>query len=438
MASTALSAQAAGSVVKLNLNGAARNFIVVQQGRPSALYDSSCDGTWLLLEDLYEARPWDKYSGGFTVVYNDYAESTLHPILNSDYLALFDEDIRACIQTVKLPYRPGHGTGTTVNSGADGLAAQIFLLSAAEVGISSADSAASPGDGAKLDYFLAGTGAAANARRVAALDSIDTIWWTRSPYCIEVTNLTNRNACTLTASGALAAGVVSVTTNGVRPALVLPGTMAVDEDGTVRVNTAPTLTGPASGALGSRSGSFAVSYTVSDPDGDAVTVQAALDGKVLGRYAAAQGSNTLTVSDDALLPLANDAAHTLTLTPSDGIEEGAACALTFTKAAHTATVTLAAPLESAEPIRVMQLALTGSLPEDAALSLSVTNNAKDAAPVWEDAGAALRSGGNHVFANQSAANGFALNFRLSVGRGASGIGGSLTGIEGAYASGEEA
>ena len=43
---------AVGSVVALNIG----NFIVVHQGKPGAIYDDSCNGTWLLMKDIYEKR----------------------------------------------------------------------------------------------------------------------------------------------------------------------------------------------------------------------------------------------------------------------------------------------------------------------------------------------------------------------------------------------
>ena len=58
MALVKLSTKAVGSTVKIKVNGTLRNFIVVHQGRPSSLYDASCDGTWLLMEDIYEGRAW--------------------------------------------------------------------------------------------------------------------------------------------------------------------------------------------------------------------------------------------------------------------------------------------------------------------------------------------------------------------------------------------
>ena len=41
-----------GSIFKMNISGEPWEFIVVQQGNPNAsLYDSSCNGTWLLMKN---------------------------------------------------------------------------------------------------------------------------------------------------------------------------------------------------------------------------------------------------------------------------------------------------------------------------------------------------------------------------------------------------
>ena len=54
MANVLLSTKAVGSTVKLTVNGKAREFIVVHQGKPSSVYDESCNGTWLLMKDIYQ------------------------------------------------------------------------------------------------------------------------------------------------------------------------------------------------------------------------------------------------------------------------------------------------------------------------------------------------------------------------------------------------
>ena len=99
MAAVKLSAKGIGSVVKIKVNGTLRNFIVVHQGKPSSIYDASCDGTWLLMEDIYETRQWHSSN------VNDYANSTIHSYLNSTFLNLIDANIRAQIKQAKIPYR---------------------------------------------------------------------------------------------------------------------------------------------------------------------------------------------------------------------------------------------------------------------------------------------------------------------------------------------
>ena len=46
MAYVTLSSKAIGSTIKLKVNGSAKDFIVVHQGKPSSVYDDSCNGTW--------------------------------------------------------------------------------------------------------------------------------------------------------------------------------------------------------------------------------------------------------------------------------------------------------------------------------------------------------------------------------------------------------
>ena len=64
--------------------------------------------------------------------------------------------------------------------------------------------------------------------------------------------------------------------------------------------------------------------------------------------------------------------------------------------------------------------------------VEVTNNGKDSSPVWEDATTEARNGRNHLFTNQTAANGFAFNFRVTAERGASGESGYIASIQGGF------
>ena len=228
MASVALSSKAVGSIVKIKVNGTLRDFIVVQQGKPSSIYDESCNGTWLLMKDLYESRQWHSSN------VNDYANSTIHKWLNNEFLNLIDANIRAQIRQAKIPYRPGSGTSMSVNSGANGLSAKIFLLSNIEVG-GQTDWSYMPHDGARLAYFEYGTGTSANNKRLAYLNGSAAYWWLRSPYTSN-----SGNAWYVGSNGG--SGITNNCSGsyGIRPALILHSTLLVSDDGSVNTNTAPT------------------------------------------------------------------------------------------------------------------------------------------------------------------------------------------------------
>lgn len=219
MANAKLGTKAVGSIVKLKVNGAAKEFIVVHQGKPGSMYDESCNGTWLLMKDIYESRQWHSTNTN----YLEY--STIHSYLNSTFLNLFESNIRDAIKQVKIPYRKNGGGGGADQSGANGLPAKIFLLSGYEVGWTTSDNQNFPVDGAKLSYFEAGTGTSANNKRVANLDGSVFFWWLRSPYA-------SGNVWRVSPNGLYDSSNASCS-NGIRPALILPQDMEVDSSGNV-------------------------------------------------------------------------------------------------------------------------------------------------------------------------------------------------------------
>jgi hypothetical protein len=169
---TPVGSLAVGDSVWLNVNGSLKEFLVVHQGNPdSAKYDATCDGTWLLMKDLYEKRAW----GGTS---NNYAKSSIHTYLNDTFLNLFDADIKAQLKTVKLPYVNGSGS-SAVASGSSGLSTKIFLLSGYEVGWTKSTSQNFPVDGACLSYF--GDTSSTDSKRIGYYDRVATYWGLRSP-----------------------------------------------------------------------------------------------------------------------------------------------------------------------------------------------------------------------------------------------------------------
>lgn len=617
MAYVTLSSKAIGSTIKLKVNGSAKDFIVVHQGKPSSVYDDSCNGTWLLMKDIYENRQWHSSNT------NDYANSTIHSYLNSTFLNLFESNIKNAIKQVKLPYRKGSGTSTTVTSGSNGLSAKIFLLSATETSFNFSSYMPS-GEGAELAYFKGCADNSSDSKRVAYLNGSTAGWWLRSPYC--------SNFCSVLYVGSSGDwyDYFCSSSFGIRPALILPSTLLVSDDGTVSTNTAPstpgsisvpssimggtnisiswakssdaesnlagykverstnggsswsqiyqgtatsttnnvafgttsvmyrvkaydteglesgwrtssqvtvvnnnapsappsiavpndvkggstlviswtaasdsdgnlsgyilerstdggsaytqvykgnaltytdtitkgwstvmyrvkaydsynaqsgyttstkrtvdnnttpTITTSSAANLGTKSSGFTISYSVDDKDaGDTLTVTEKLDGTTKRTYTAIRKTtNSFAVTGEYFQKITNGS-HTMTVIVTDG-KATVTKTFTFTKAVTAASITLAKPMEADAQITLCAITVGGLIPADAVFKVEVTNNGKDSSPVWEDATTEARNGRNHLFTNQTAANGFAFNFRVTAERGASGESGYIASIQGGF------
>lgn len=405
MATTTLGNKSVGSIVKLKENGVLVDFYVAKHDYENGLNGSG--RTLVVRKDCYDTRQWH------TSNVNAYATSAIDTWLNSTYKNLLDADIRGVIGTTKIKYTPGNGN-TTVGT----LERAIFLLSVTELG-RSASYANTEGTALSI----------ASSLQIAYLNGSAVVQWTRSPY-------TNgaRVAYRLNTDGSVNDGGCD-NTYGSRPAFTLSSTLSVSDDGSVSVNTAPTISGSyATGTnLGTKTAGFNLTYTVADADGDTVTVKEYLDNVLQRTYTATLGAtNTFQCVTAANFQTVLNGAHTLKVVANDGKADSAAYTITFTKKVTKATITLASALPADDIIQVMVMTLTSSIPADANLKVLVTNNANDSSPVWEDATADIKSGVNHVFTNKTAANGFAFNFKLSVERGASDTGGYISNIGGAF------
>lgn len=410
MANVKLGTKAVGSIVKIKVNGASKDFIVVQQGLPSSAYDASCNGVWVVMKDIYTTMKWDGSN-------NDYLNSDMTAYLNGTFISLIDADIRNAIKQVKIPYT--NYSNDNVMSGSNGLSCKVFLLSGTEVGFSGVSYMNT--EGAKLSYFDSAS------KRVAYNGSSAAGWWLRSP------NTTNIYYVWIVESVGSNDYRYCSNTCGVRPAFVLPSTLVVSDDGTVSTNTAPAINASSTN-LGEENAPFDFNYTVTDADGDTLTVTEKLDGKTTKTRTGVASGTALTfeqAADAAGFQRVLNGSHTLTVEVSDGKETTSASA-TFTKAVYAASVTLTTPLAVDGDITVAVLQVTGSIPDDAVFRAEVTNNANDPSPVWQDATVEVKKGVNIVFTNSTAANGAAFNFRVSISRGASGTGGYIEAVSGAF------
>ena len=275
---------AVGTIVKIDESGIPIQYRIIQQGKPSSgNYDYSCDGTWIRRVDVHSNRQWH------TRDYNDYANSSLHQWLNNEisgFLSFLDPDIRAAVKRVKIPYRPGQGTSSSVSSGADGLSCKVFLPSMKEVDLT--PSTWPTIEGAPLAYYAGG----GDSKRVANFNGYPASTWSRTPRRNDLGNI----AFGVDNSGSDAYWYCSES-HGVQPAFILPQSLYVLDDGTVIVNQPPTA--PASITASNIMGGQQATVTLgaaTDTDGQIInyTYERQVDG---GSWTQFASENSLTVTD---------------------------------------------------------------------------------------------------------------------------------------------
>lgn len=400
---TLLSEKALGSIVKLKENGVAQEFYVAKHGYPT----SGNGRTLLVRRYIYDTRQWH------TSNVNAYASCALDSWYNNTYYNLLDADIRAQIAAVAIPYTPGNGNNSVTT-----LSRKVFALSVTELGRTASwanveGSALSIASTLQIAYNSSGSAV---------------VQWTRSP------NTSNTDHAFYLYSNGSVGYILCANTYGARPAFTLPSSLSVSDDGSVTVNTAPVINYSGGSALGDKTEGFTLNYSVSDADGDAVTVTEKLDNVVQRTFAPALGE---TQQVQAVLP-ANfqtilNGNHTITIEATDGKAAAAPVNVTFSKEVHSASITLSTPLAADDMPTAIRLSITGDIPDDAVWTAEVCNNAYDTSPTWENIKPAIQSGYNFVFSNKTkTAENWGINFRIEVTRGPSNTGGYIYAIEGGF------
>ena len=226
---------------------------------------------------------------------------------------------------------------------------------------------------------------------------------------------------------------------GYLPCFTLPETLYIDKDGFPTVNQPPEITsdaGESGVALGEKNGPFTLSCTVTDGDGDPMTITEKVNGVALAVRENVSTGTELTVqclSEKALFQQILNGENTLVLEAGDG-KTTTEWTATFTKNVTSAVLSLAQPLTADDTITVAALTLEGSFPGDMSLTVEMTNNARDDTPTWENCTDIQRGESrafvHHAFTNKTAAKGAAFNYKVTITRGESGVGGNITMIGG--------
>lgn len=224
-----LGEQAVGSTVLLNIDGIAREHVVIQQGNPNPnVYENSCDGTWILLNVAFDVHVLN----ASTMPNYDYANSKLHNYLNTTYINRLDRGARNAVKQIKIPYTLADVTDGSVETLHNGLPAKVFLLSCTETGFTGEGINV---EGAVLQWFNNG-----NLTTKRIFYTIDA---TKKGTILRTPNLSIPQYMY---SASQYGGLTSATVTGgyyIRPALVLPYETIVNADGLIEVPVSKAITG---------------------------------------------------------------------------------------------------------------------------------------------------------------------------------------------------
>ena len=167
---------------------------------------------------------------------------------------------------------------------------------------------------------------------------------------------------------------------------------------TVINNQAPVISG-SDGNLGTKTAGFSQTYTVSDADGDSITVEETIDNKTIRSYVVTLGAtNTFSVTGETWLEQSNGS-HTMKIKATDSFGNSTTRTYTFTKSVSGFTIQNTEPYSSdTRPTRI-KITVTRNIPAESTFKVYVCNNGFDASPTWEDATTSVTGGLVHVFEN---------------------------------------
>lgn len=404
---TALKNKNIGSIIKIKINGTVTDFILTNLGAPNSSYKNA-NGAWLTQKNIYNNQVFNSSNN------QAYAKSSIKTWLENTYLNYIESELQPYILTPTLPIAAGTSIGATTTT------SKVFLLSITETGATTINN-----DGSKLSYF------SNNSSRIAYYNGSASYWWTRSPRS------GNSDYVYYVASDGDWYDGYASGSRGVRPTFIVDSSLQVDDNGYIIYNAPPVISsslGVSGTDLGEKKDVFDVIYSVSDPDGDALTVTEKIDNIVINTRTNISSGSSLTFSnlnDLASFQTILNGKHTLEIIANDG-KESTSFTFTFTKKVTEADITLKEALAVEGDISVAVLKIEGSIPKDAILTVLVTNNGKDSNPVWQNATTQVLNNKNIIFTNKENINGAAFNFKVNIKRGVSDEGGYITSINGAF------
>lgn len=155
------------------------------------------------------------------------------------------------------------------------------MLSITETGVDTLSK-----DGSKLSYF------SDNNSRIAYHNNSPSNWWTRSPELVG-----SRQVCHILTNGGWTYNRAD-NSYGVRPTFIVDSSLLVDDDGYIHLSP-PVISsslGTSGTDLGEKKDVFNVTYSVSDPSGNNLTITEKIDNININTKTNISSGSSLTFS----------------------------------------------------------------------------------------------------------------------------------------------
>ena len=377
--------------------------------------------SWFSAQHTYDQAP---SNANVRSNYNEYDNKP-------GFLNGFSTRFKNALIAASLPYKQPANEGGNVTT----VSRKVFLPSAEEIG-GSVNS-----EGSVISYFSAGVaGAYPTSQAVSNAEysnssyistSVMAYYWLRtcynnytgyvqkyntsapSPYYNVYSNIVYNN--TYSFNG---------TYQGVRPLVNLSSSIQVsdtaDSDGVYEIiwNTAPTMEDIP--ALGEQKNTpFSIAYSVSDIDGDSLTVTATLNGSAIYTKSNVSSGSTgnIQITKTMIDNYGVVGTNTIKVTVSDGIAS-VSKTTTFERNQTELIVQGAEIISYDEMPKEMGVRLVANVPDGAAMYVFCCNNGNDINPTWEDCTEETLNREMHTFTNASkTAEKWGVNIRIVIQKG---------------------
>lgn len=336
------------------------------------------------------------------------------------FLANFSNELKSALMTTTLTVAKNT---VTDGGGSETVQDKVFLLSNTEVGLANENGIV---EGTVFPVFSSGADriayptaeAVSNSSYTSTSlkDSAGWYWWLRTPHASF-----SRYARDVLSVGSL--GYINAYSGnyGVRPALNLSSEILVsdapDSDGAyiIQWNATPTVSG-SDDALGEKSASFSINYTVNDTDpSDVLTITEKVDDTIIRTISNAVRDQTYSLDLSSAWSSLSLGTHTITITVDDGKGASTTRTYTFIKVDDRIIVYGKNPIQTSIPAKEVVVTGIVDLAPDATLTVQVCNNAFDASPTWEDATQAFINKEAYYFTNTTkTATNWGVNYRVEV------------------------